>query len=422
MNVRISPSVPSGKIKAIASKSAAHRLLICAAFADKATELVCEEINDDISATVRCLNALGAKITRRGTSFVVLPIRNVRENAVLDCGESGSTMRFLVPVVAALGCGASFAMSGRLPERPLSPLREELEAHGIEFSAIGSNPLTLKGKIDAGKYKIRGDVSSQFISGLLFALSITEGDSRIIIEGKTESAPYINMTVDALYEFDAEPERTEDGFAVTGRKRLTSPEKLTVEGDWSNAAFALCAGAISPHGKVSVYALDSESTQGDRGIVEILVRFGADVRRKCDCFTVRGGELCGIDIDATNIPDLVPVIAVTAAAAKGQTVIHGAARLKIKESDRLSTVTDMLLTLGADIEKTDDGLIINGGKPLTGGEVSSCGDHRIAMSAAVASVICQNDINITSAEAAAKSYPTFWDDFASLSINMTKEA
>ncbi|MBO5416813.1 MAG: 3-phosphoshikimate 1-carboxyvinyltransferase [Clostridia bacterium] len=422
MNVRISPSVPTGKIKAIASKSAAHRLLICAAFADKATELVCEEINDDISATVRCLNALGAKITRRGTSFIVLPIRNVRQNAVLDCGESGSTMRFLVPVVAALGCGASFTMSGRLPERPLSPLREELESHGIEFSAAGSNPLTLNGKIEAGEYKIRGDVSSQFISGLLFALSITEGESKIIIEGKTESAPYINMTLDALYEFDAEPERTEYGFSVTGRKKLTSPERLTVEGDWSNAAFALCAGAISPRGKVSVYALDSESTQGDRGIIETLVRFGADVRRKGDCFTVRGGELCGIDIDASNIPDLVPVIAVTAAAAKGQTVIRGAARLKIKESDRLSTVTDMLLALGADIEKTDDGLIINGGKPLTGGEVSSYGDHRIAMSAAVASILCQSDVTVISAEAAAKSYPTFWDDFASLSINLTKEA
>ncbi len=421
MNVKISPSSPSGKIKAIASKSAAHRLLICAAFADKATELVCEEINDDISATVRCLSSLGAKITRQGSSFTVLPIRNVRQNAVLDCGESGSTMRFLVPVVCALGCGASFVMSGRLPSRPLSPLREELEAHGIEFSAAGSNPLTVKGKIEAGEYRIRGDVSSQFISGLLFALSLTEGESKIIIEGKTESAPYINMTVDALYEFDTEPERTEYGFDVKGRKRLSSPASLTVEGDWSNAAFALCAGAVSKKGKVSVYALDSESTQGDRGIIEILVRFGADVRRKGDCFTVRGGELCGIEIDASDIPDLVPVIAVTAAAAEGRTVIRGASRLKIKESDRLSTVTDMLSSLGADIEKTDDGLIIKGGKPLEGGEVSSHGDHRIAMSAAVASVICQSEVTITSAEAAAKSYPTFWEDFASLGINLTKD-
>ena len=421
MKVTLQPFTPSGKIKAIASKSAAHRLLICAAFADKSTELVCEEINEDISATVRCLNALGAKITRRETSFTVLPIKNPRQNAVLDCGESGSTMRFLVPVVAALGCGADFAMSGRLPNRPLSPLREELEAHGISFSAAGTNPLTLRGKICAGEYRIRGDVSSQFISGLLFALSLIEGESQIKIEGKLESAPYVNMTLDALYEFDAEPERTPYGFAVTGRKRFTSPEKLTVEGDWSNAAFALCAGAVSKKAKVSVFGLDPESTQGDRAIIETLVRFGADIRRKGDCFTVRGGELCGIALDASNIPDLVPVIAVVAAAAAGQTIISGASRLKIKESDRLATVTEMLSALGADIKMTDDGLIINGGVALRGGEVSSYGDHRIAMSAAVASVICTDTVSVTTAEAVAKSYPAFWEDIATLGADVEKE-
>ena len=421
MKVRLSPSVPSGKIKAIASKSAAHRLLICAALADKATEVICEEINDDITATVRCLCALGAKITRKDKSFIVLPIRTPRQNATLDCGESGSTMRFLVPVVAALGCGASFVMSGRLPSRPLSPLREELEAHSISFSEAGSNPLSVSGKLSAGEYRIRGDVSSQFISGLMFALSVTEGDSKIIIEGKAESAPYIDMTADALYEFDADPERTENGFAITGRKKFSSPETLSVEGDWSNAAFALCAGAISNKGKVSVSALDAESTQGDRRIIELLVRFGADVRRKGDCFTVRSGELYGIDIDASDIPDLVPVLAVVGAAAKGRTTIYGAARLKLKESDRLATVTEMLSALGADIEQTEDGLIINGGTPLRGGEVSSCGDHRIAMSAAVASLICCNEVTITSAEACEKSYPSFWEDFSSLEINLTKE-
>ena len=421
MKIKLTPSIPTGKIKAIASKSSAHRALICAAFADKSTELVCEEINDDISATVRCLNALGAKITRRDKIFTVLPVRTPRQNAVLDCGESGSTMRFLVPVVAALGCGASFKMSGRLPSRPLSPLREELEAHGAVFSAAGSNPLTVGGKITAGEYRIRGDVSSQFISGLLFALSLVQGESRIIIEGKTESAPYIDMTVCALYEFGAEPDENEDGFTVTGKDKLISPKKLEVEGDWSNAAFALCAGAINKKAKVSVFGLDPDSVQGDRGIIEILVRFGADVRRKGDCFTVRGGELFGIDIDATDIPDLVPIIAVTAAAATGTTVIRGAARLKLKESDRLSTVTDMLSALGADIKKTDDGLIINGTGTLCGGEVSSFGDHRIAMSAAIAATICEKDVIITSAEASEKSYPSFWEDISALGVTLTKD-
>ncbi|MBE6531653.1 MAG: 3-phosphoshikimate 1-carboxyvinyltransferase [Ruminococcaceae bacterium] len=421
MKVTLTPSAPRGKIKAIASKSAAHRLLICAAFADRPTELVCEEINEDISATVRCLNALGAKISRKDNLFIVLPVKNLRQSPTLDCGESGSTMRFLVPVVAALGCGASFKMSGRLPSRPLSPLREELERHGITFSEAGSNPLTIEGKIGAGEYRIRGDVSSQFISGLLFALSLLEGESRIIIEGKTESAPYINMTLDALYEFGAEPERCDDGFVICCGGNLRSPEKLTVEGDWSGAAFALCAGAISKGAKVSVCSLDPESTQGDRAIIELLVRFGADVRRKGDCFTVCGGELCGMEIDASNIPDLVPILSVVAAAAKGQTVIYGASRLKIKESDRLSTVTEMLTALGADISKTDDGLIINGGAPLRGGEVSSCGDHRIAMSAAIAATIAEGEVTIRSAEAAAKSYPTFWDDIAALGVSIIKE-
>ena len=422
MKVKITPSIPAGKIKAIASKSAAHRLLICAALSNTSTEIICEEINDDISATVRCLNALGAKMTRRDNSFIVLPIRTPRQNAVLDCGESGSTMRFLVPVVSALGCGASFKMSGRLPSRPLSPLREELEAHGAVFSEAGSNPLTVRGKISAGEYRIRGDVSSQFISGLLFALSLTEGESRIIIEGKTESAPYIDMTACALYEFGAEPEETEYGFKVTGRNKLVSPKTFEVEGDWSNAAFALCAGALNKKAKVSVFGLDPDSVQGDRAIIEILVRFGADVRRKGDCFTVRGCELFGIDVDASDIPDLVPIIAVVGAVASGRTVIRGAARLKLKESDRLATVTDMLSALGADIEQTEDGLIINGGKPLHGGEVSSFGDHRIAMSAAIAATVCEGEVAITSAEAVEKSYPSFWEDLSSLGVTLTKDA
>ena len=421
MNVTLTPSIPSGKIKAIASKSAAHRLLICAAFADKTTELICEELNADIEATVRCLNALGAKITRRGTSFIVLPIKNLKQDPLLDCGESGSTLRFLVPVVAALGCGAQFKMAGRLPERPLSPLREELEAHGISFSEQGSNPLVLRGKISNGEYKIRGDVSSQFISGLLFALSITEGESKIIIEGKRESVGYINMTLDALYEFEAEPQETDIGYVVNGRKKLSSPEKLTVEGDWSNAAFALCAGALSKKAKVSVYGLDSESTQGDRAIIELLVRFGADVRRKGDCFTIRGGELHGIDIDASQIPDLVPILAVTAAGAEGETRIYGAERLRIKESDRLATVTEMLTSLGADVIEAQNGLIIKGGKQLVGAKVSSRNDHRIAMSAAIAAMLCEGEVTVTDAEAVAKSYPSFWEDLETLGVTLKKD-
>ena len=421
MKVTVTSSILEGKIKAIASKSAAHRLLICAAFGNRSVEIICEEINDDISATVRCLSALGAKITRRGSSFIVLPIKAVNQNALLDCGESGSTLRFLLPIVSALGCNSTFSMSGRLPNRPLSPLSDELEAHGVTFSKKSPEQLSVSGKISAGEYHIRGDVSSQFISGLLFALSIIEGESILSVEGKMESEPYVNMTLDALYEFDAEPLRNDNTFIITGKQKFNSPEKVSVEGDWSNAAFALCAGAIRKKSRVSVWGLDPESSQGDRNIIETLVRFGADIRRKGDCFTVRAEKLYGIKIDATNIPDLVPVLAVVATAAEGKTVINGAARLKIKESDRLSTITNVLSKLGADITQTEDGLIINGGYPLLGGEVSSYNDHRIAMSAAVASLLCSSPVTITSAEATSKSYPTFWEDMSILGFSITKD-
>ena len=420
MNVTLTTSTPTGKIKAIASKSAAHRALICAAFASESTEIICTETNEDIEATVRCLNALGAKITRRGESFIVLPIRSTPECATLDVGESGSTLRFLLPIVSALGCKAEIKMSGRLPNRPLSPLREELEAHGALISEAGSNPLTVSGGISAGEYKIRGDVSSQFISGLLFALSIIEGESRLSLESAIESAPYINMTLKTLYDFGADISIDERGFTVHGVGKLKSPKTVTVEGDWSNAAFMLAAGAIAQNGNISVTSLDPDSLQGDRAMLELLVRFGADVRRKGDKISVRSGRLYGIDIDATNIPDLVPILSVVAAAANGRTVIRGASRLKLKESDRLSSVADMLFTLGASIAKTDDGLIIDGGNRLTGGVVSSHADHRIAMSAAIASLLCDGDVTVTGAEAVAKSYPAFWDDIASLGFNISK--
>jgi len=303
MKVRITPSNPNGRIKSIASKSAAHRLLICAALADKATEIFCEEINEDISATVRCLNALGAKITRNEKSFTVLPIRIPRREALLDCGESGSTLRFMTPVVAAIGCKTDFAMAGRLKDRPLSPLREELEAHGVSFSEPNKSPLSLSGRISAGEYRIRGDVSSQFISGLLFALSVCEGESRLVVQGKLESLPYVNMTLNALFSFGADIDIGDNLFMIHGKSRLRSPSApITVEGDWSNAAFALAAGALTKKGKVSVFALDENSMQGDRSIIEILVRF---IPVALDGAAV--DQTAAQDIDEAEVSDLTVI-------------------------------------------------------------------------------------------------------------------
>jgi 3-phosphoshikimate 1-carboxyvinyltransferase len=308
-------------------------------------------------------------------------------------------------------------MSGRLPTRPLSPLREELERHGITFSEAGSNPLAVSGKIEAGEYHIRGDVSSQFISGLLFALSLGEQESELIIEGRIESAPYIHMTQDALSLFGAPPLSTDRGFLVGGKK-LCARQGLSVEGDWSNAAFALCAGAMGKE-TVSVSNLHSDTHQGDRAILTVLRQLGATVRENGDTVSVSGGSLHPIRLDASQIPDLVPVLATVASVAEGKTRIYGASRLRLKESDRLFTVSDMLRRLGANIEENDDGLTIEGVRALRGGSVSSYNDHRIAMSAAVAASVCESAVEIDGAEAVNKSYPAFWEDASSLGAKIS---
>lgn len=412
MNVTLPPSAPHGTLRAIASKSVAHRLLICAAFADAPTRIRCEQTNEDIDATAACLVALGATITREPPFYTVSPIRELPREVTLPCRESGSTLRFLVPIVASLGISARFEMAGRLPSRPLSPLREELEAHGITFSAVGSNPLCMSGILTGHTFTIPGNVSSQFVSGLLFALALCGNGGTLSIQGSLESAPYVAMTCDALDRFQANIEKQKNGFAVIPSAIRTPNESLAVEGDWSNAAFPLAAAAIG--GEVTVTGLDRHSRQGDRVIVDLLRSFGAQVTETDDSVTVRHAPLHGIRVDATQIPDLVPVLATVASVAEGETVIVGASRLRIKESDRLATVCEMLTRLGAKITETSDGLILRGVPALSGGIVSASGDHRIAMSAAVASVACTAPVTVTGAEATAKSYPAFFDDMSLL--------
>ncbi|MBR2292694.1 MAG: 3-phosphoshikimate 1-carboxyvinyltransferase [Clostridia bacterium] len=419
MNIRIHPSAPRGTVRAIASKSAAHRLLICAAFADDETVIRCEELNEDITATARCLTALGATIVRDGCDFRVTPVKELTKNPVLNCGESGSTMRFLVPLTCMLGVDASFWMAGRLPSRPLSPLREELERNGIRFSPIGSNPLLCEGKLVGNEFSIAGNVSSQFISGLLFALAVSAKGGSLRIEGKPESAPYIDMTVDALRRFGAGVEQTADGYTVEKNDGLRSPKEAFVEGDWSGAAFPLCLGAIGAK-PITVTGLDLHSRQGDREILTLLRRFGAEVIAEGNRVTVSPAPLTGISIDASQIPDLVPILATVASVAKGKTVIFNASRLRLKESDRLESTRTVLNALGARVAETPDGLVIEGVDKLSGGRISSFGDHRIAMSAAVASVVCRDSVIIEQAESAAKSYPAFWEDMRSLGLVLEK--
>ena len=418
MRAIITPSSPAGIISAIASKSVAHRLLICAAFSDKKTEIRCEKTNKDILATVDCLRSMGADVEYENGRFYVTPINKdeKRNSVILPCNESGSTMRFFLPIACALGGSWHFLMEGRLPERPLSPLREELEAHGICFEYASSNDLCVSGKLSCGDYSIRGDVSSQFVSGLLFALSFIEGTSRLTVTGHIESAPYIEMTLDALLSFGANIKRDKNVFTVIGGQ-LTSPGIAEVEGDWSNAAFPLCAAALG-NGKITLTNVDLSSRQGDMKILDLLESFGAKVIREEKQVTVIGDKLCGIEINAEQIPDLVPVLATVASGAEGKTVIYGASRLRIKESDRLQTTYEMLSRLGADIILTDDGFIINGKRKLCGGVVDSHNDHRMAMSPAVASVICKNAVTVNDAGSVSKSYPEFWQDFSKLGISV----
>ena len=412
MNITLLPSKPKGEIRAIASKSAAHRLLICAAFAQEPTNIRCEQLNKDIEATADCLCALGANIEYNDGVFTVEPIKEIPAEATLNCGESGSTLRFLVPIVAALGVRAKFVMEGRLPDRPLSPLREELEANGITLSPQGSNPLVCEGKLCGNEFSIAGNVSSQFISGLLFALSLCKNGGNLRVVGKLESAPYVTLTCNALRRFGIKITRTGALYTVTRDDAPIRAKKADVEGDWSNAAFPLCAAAIG--GDVTVTNIDLSSRQGDKKIIDLLAAFGAVVEKKRQKVRVRQAPLHAQDIDASQIPDLVPVLATVAAVAKGTTRIYGAARLRIKESDRLVTVCNMLTSLGADIQETSDGLIINGKPSLSGGTVDAANDHRIAMSAAVASVACDSPVTIVGAEACKKSYPTFFEDMEKL--------
>jgi 3-phosphoshikimate 1-carboxyvinyltransferase len=397
----------------------AHRLLICAAFADAPTTVICTETNNDIEATAGCLSSLGANIKRTTDGYEVEPIDRARiqDAPLLDCGESGSTLRFMLPIVAALGKGGRFALHSRLPERPLSPLREELEAHGITLE--GKEILTLSGRLEGNSFSIDGGVSSQFVSGLLFALSLLDHPSTLEITGKLESAPYVDMTCNSLALFGAKPNKTESGFEVNVCGKLVSPILISVEGDWSNAAFPLALGVLS--GEVEVLGLDRNSTQGDSKIVELLREFGADITYIPDrrSYVAKKSELHGIRIDASQIPDLVPILATVASVANGRTEIYGAARLRLKESDRLESTSQMLNALGASITVRDDGLIINGRNSLSGGCVDSFNDHRIAMSAAVASAVSQNEVTVKHAESVQKSYPRFWDDMMSLGIKAT---
>ncbi len=395
----------SGTIRAIASKSEVHRLLICAALSDKKTEIICESINEDITATAECLRALGAEIGYKKGIFTVCPIKNPKKTPVLPCNESGSTLRFLVPLTATLCEGATYLTRGRLADRPLSPLKEELEKGGTHVEAAEGN-IVIKGKNTLTEFTIAGNVSSQFISGLMLMLTLTGG--KITVTGEIQSLPYIEMTADALRLFGCDVSFKNNEITVPKVCPLASPSRVQGFGDWSNAAFFLSAGVIGKE-KITVTGLYADSRQGDKKIVDILRLFGAKIECEGNSVTAFPSALHGITLDAKDIPDLVPVLSVVAANAKGTTRITGCERLRFKESDRVEAVKNMITALGGRVSIENDGIIIEG-TALSGGEADSYNDHRIAMSAGIASFATKFPVTVRNAEAVNKSYPTFWDE------------
>lgn len=407
MNVQIKPCTLQGEIGGITSKSFAHRALICAALAKGESEIQIDDFSQDISATVECLVSMGASIKIKDNICQVSPIKTTNKNIKMNCRESGSTLRFLLPVICALGLNATVFGEGRLPERPLSPLKEEL----LKAGAIISDefPLRVKGKINAGDYKIKGDVSSQFVSGLLFALSLLYADSTLTLLPPIESRPYIDITLCVLRDFGANIKEENNRFYIKGK--TMKGRKYVTESDWSNAAFWLCSG-------VGVKGLNLNSPQGDKKILEILAQMGANIIKQKGTIKAELSNLKGIEIDVRDIPDLVPVLSVLAATAKGETKFINAGRLRLKESDRLESVCEMLKNLGADAKIKEDSLIINGKDSLDGGSVDSFGDHRIVMSAAILATKSKSNIIIKNAHAVEKSYPEFFTHFVELGGNV----
>jgi 3-phosphoshikimate 1-carboxyvinyltransferase len=408
MFARVPPGQIYGRMDAIPSKSHAHRLLICAALSDHESSIKCGSLSDDINATMDCLRQMGSEIEYDGKKITVRPGTSGDGIISINCRESGSTFRFMLPLTGAFENDFEIVREGRLPKRPVSPLYEVLSAHGMELGEKESVPLSSRGVLKGGTYSIAGNVSSQFISGLLFTLPLLEGDSELVIEGKTESSPYIEMTLDALKLSGITVERTENGFRIPGGQKYCVPSEMEVEGDWSNAAFFFVAGALSETG-VLMYGLNTCSSQGDRRIMEIVRSFGAEVIEYKDMIYVCRKDRNPIDLDCSDNPDLVPVLAVLGCAAKGRSVFRNVGRLRLKESDRLKAITEVLCALGGEAFIEGDDLIVNGSGKLQGGKVDSYNDHRIVMMEILASIITRISVEITGAEAINKSYPGLFE-------------
>lgn len=408
MNVTLYPSLLRGEVTPPPSKSHVHRLLIAAALCEKGqTAIFCPGENEDIQATIRCLNALNARIHPDESGKWILAEGGLRPSGemLLDCGESGSTLRFILPLCGALAhsCSVRIQGGGRLPQRPNGPLLDAMQKRGacIQIDPAAERrgdqlPLILSGGMQPGEYALPGHISSQYFTGLLFALPLLPGESLLRFTSPLESLPYVEMTLSVLRQFGIRAEKTEGGWRIPGNQKYHSPGKVMAEGDWSSAAFWEAANFLGS--KITIQGMNPSSVQGDRRIGQLLAQIGGE-------------------IDVKDTPDLMPLLAIAAAATPGVTRITGAARLRLKESDRLSAMAQAIRALGGQAEEREDGLIIRGGK-LKGGVIDGMKDHRVVMSASIAAAVCRESVTIRGAEAVKKSYPQFFEDFARLGGKM----
>lgn len=411
-DVKFSPFVPNGTVNVPPSKSDVHRAIICAAMANGVSRISPVALSNDIKATIGCIKALGADAVLENNVLTV-DGTNMYKNktALLDCGESGSTLRFFIPIAAVGNINATFVGKGKLPQRPIGIFTEALPKAGTVCKTEGGLPLEIKGQLKSGIFEIPGNVSSQFITGLLLALPILESDSEIVLTSPLESVGYIAMTIRTMKQFGVNIQATEKGWHIKGGQSYKTCD-YTTDGDWSQAAFFMVLGAVS--GKVTVKGVAKDSTQGDKKCTKILARFGAKVTQLDNEVTVEKGKLKAITIDASQIPDLVPVLSVCAAFAEGTTKIINAERLRIKECDRLKATAELLNNLGGKVKELSDGLEITGVSSLKGGNVNGYNDHRIVMSAAVCAARSDEDITATFAMSINKSYPDFYIDYNSI--------
>lgn len=411
-NINVESSKLKGTVQIPPSKSDVHRAIICAALSRGKCTVAPVALSEDIKATINCIKTLGADISIENDVLTIDGNNLFKvDNCQLHCGESGSLLRFIIPVVSAMGITATFTGEGRLPERPIGIYLDCLPKAGVKCTTKSGLPLTVEGQLKSGEFEIPGNVSSQFITGLLFALPLVKGDSKIILTSPLESIAYVDITINCMAKFGVKIETTDYGYFVKGNQKYI-PRNYTTEGDWSNAAFFMTAAALT--GEVTVTGVMKNSPQGDKEIAHILKSFGAEVELSENSVTVRKNTLTATDIDARQIPDLVPILAVCASFAKGTTNITGAERLRIKESDRLSAIANALNAVGGKVIEKPDGLVITGVDSISGGLVQGVNDHRIVMAMSVAALMSTGTVTITDKESTNKSYPGYFEEYNKL--------